>query len=312
MPSDRRRNPRLVVDSPVVVSLGKSKAGILFDVGETGLSIHGFVRKSQGKFTKVAFHLPQADELIEAKAKIVWISESENRTGMRFVEVPVNSQQQLRQWVDARHYPGFADLETRAPGPTAVGDEQDLPVSSLQENVVSRPLQVVRQSKRVKSPGRSGTSTGRRNKPPTPFRLCLLAAILSPAIVLGGYHLPNLVERLRMRNVGSASEIAQPFSNGPMTLINSRTESAVLPSRLPVDQPGFVLQVAAMKYEEHADALAVALNRIDFAAFVFRRDTDRFYRVAVGPYGDVVSLAQVKDELEKRNFMSILRRWSPE
>ena len=67
-----------------------------------------------------------------------------------------------------------------------------------------------------------------------------------------------------------------------------------------------------MKYEEHADALAATLNRKNFPAFVFRHYGDRFYRVAVGPYSDLDSSSRAKDELEKQNFRTIIRRWSPQ
>ena len=79
-----------------------------------------------------------------------------------------------------------------------------------------------------------------------------------------------------------------------------------------LDLPGFVLQVGAMREEGNADALAHDLQGKHFPAFVFRRGSDRFYRVAVGPYTDKNSPVKVKKELEKQGLKALLKRWVPE
>ena len=79
-----------------------------------------------------------------------------------------------------------------------------------------------------------------------------------------------------------------------------------------LDLPGFVLQVGAMTHEDNADALAQDLQQRNFPAFVFRRGTDRFYRVAVGPYTNKESSVRIGKELEQRGTKTLLRRWAPE
>ena len=88
--------------------------------------------------------------------------------------------------------------------------------------------------------------------------------------------------------------------------------TSALPATLSSNLPGFVLQVAAMKHEENADALAKTLHQRNFPVFVFRRGAGSFYRVAIGVYGDADSAVKVKDELERQGFKAILRRWLPE
>lgn len=78
------------------------------------------------------------------------------------------------------------------------------------------------------------------------------------------------------------------------------------------DSPGFVLQVAAMKREYNAEALAETLRQSNFPAFVFKRRDIPFYRVAIGVYSDADSAVRVKDELERQGFEAFLRRWAPE
>jgi sporulation related protein len=93
--------------------------------------------------------------------------------------------------------------------------------------------------------------------------------------------------------------------------VDNQSNSA-LPATISLDLPGFVLQVAAMKHEENADALAETLRRRDFPVFVFKRGPGPFYRVAIGVYGDAGSAARVKDELEKQSFKANLIHWVPE
>jgi hypothetical protein len=78
-----------------------------------------------------------------------------------------------------------------------------------------------------------------------------------------------------------------------------------------LDEQGFVLQVGAMNREENADALAESLHQKNFPAFVAWRETDRFYRVVVGPYNDVDSTLRVKEQLQKQGFDVFRTPWNP-
>ena len=71
---------------------------------------------------------------------------------------------------------------------------------------------------------------------------------------------------------------------------------------LPLDQIVFVLQVGAMTHEENAAALAASLRQRNFPVIVSQSGTSRFYRVVVGPYGDVDSTLRVQEQLKKQGF----------
>jgi cell division septation protein DedD len=81
---------------------------------------------------------------------------------------------------------------------------------------------------------------------------------------------------------------------------------------LPLDSPGFVLQVGAMGQEGNADALSNELRKKNFSAFVFHRGTDPFYRVAVGPYTDEPAAIRIQKDLEQEGYKPILKPWSPQ
>lgn len=72
-----------------------------------------------------------------------------------------------------------------------------------------------------------------------------------------------------------------------------------------------VLQVAALAHESDALALAQALQKKKFPAFVLdppAGTSDHFYRVQVGPYGDSNSANVARDKLEVQGFKSIVKR----
>jgi DedD protein len=69
-----------------------------------------------------------------------------------------------------------------------------------------------------------------------------------------------------------------------------------------------VLQVAALTHQSDALALAQALQKKRFPAFVLTPATDNFYRVQVGPYADAKSANIARHRLERQGFKSIVKR----
>jgi PilZ domain len=100
MVGERRHRTRLAIQSPVVVSLGKCKVGLLFDLSEGGLSIHGVLPGNPGDFSFVAFELPKVNNLIVGRVEVAWTSTEANRTGVRFVQLGVESRKHLGGWLN--------------------------------------------------------------------------------------------------------------------------------------------------------------------------------------------------------------------
>lgn len=93
----------------------------------------------------------------------------------------------------------------------------------------------------------------------------------------------------------------------------SATRTTTLPTAAAhAGHSGFVLQVGAMTHEAYADSLVKDLQQKNLPAFVFRREGDNFYRVAVGPFNDTESSTKFKDALEKQGLKPFQRPWSPE
>src|SRR5262249_8808470 len=78
-------------------------------------------------------------------------------------------------------------------------------------------------------------------------------------------------------------------------------------SSVAVPKGSYVLQVAALRTD--ADALAVAndLRKKRFPAFVQAPQGDKYYRVQVGPYTDPKAVQAAKKGLESAGFKAIIK-----
>jgi hypothetical protein len=299
---ERRQSPRFVVNSPVLVSLGGGEAGLLFDVGEGGLSIRGLIPKQRQDPISVAFDLNNENDPVYAWVGIAWTSNSKNRTGLRFVKVAERTQQRLKTWVGSR--PGTASLWAA----TGASDAIDLP--SIDSTVIRLPARTESESRVVEMAPEVGSGS---SQPRRQLMLLLFVVILCPIFFLLGHYLPRIMASQKLEDVVVAPNANRaPLRSQILSANSPAAKPPVLPPRLDLNKPGFVLQVAAMSQEDNADALAASLNRKQFPAFTYRRSNDRFYKVAVGPYPDLSSSNQVKYELQRENYEALLRRWSPE
>jgi cell division septation protein DedD len=75
-----------------------------------------------------------------------------------------------------------------------------------------------------------------------------------------------------------------------------------------ISHGSFILQVAALKSESDALAMAAAIQNKNFPAFVVMPGSiDKFYRVQVGPYADPQSAKSARTALNHAGFESIFK-----
>ena len=81
------------------------------------------------------------------------------------------------------------------------------------------------------------------------------------------------------------------------------------PANAPLIPNGsLMLQVAAVKSQADALAMAQALQGKKFPAVVMPPKTDKYYRVQVGPYANVQAATNARHDLESNGFKSIVKR----
>lgn len=298
MLQDRRQYPRVVPGSPLLVDLDEYTVR-LSDLGEGGLAVDGIFPKIQRQVFSLALNLPESNSPIRALAQTAWTSDSENRTGVSFVHLPASSRQQLNQWISAQMADSASWRSSRAL--RAFGNDAQFNFAAIRRQLTSGVNRTGQDDVQPKGGLRSLIG------------ICLTGLAFCSALAVLGYYMATR-SNLRSGRIpvpsatlsSSSSAAAKVDSTEPSSAKNSSLYTASL------DVPGFVLQVGAMTHEANADGLSQTLQKNGYPAFVFKRDTDRFYKVAVGSFADAESAASVKRQLDERGFKAILVRWSPE
>jgi hypothetical protein len=293
MLQDRRQYQRVIPNQPVVVRWGESQCRLLFDLSEEGLAVDGFVPESAAEVITLSFSLPDGRGHIQAKGEVAWTNDSEDRTGLHFVNLAETSRQQLKEWISTSVYcnemPEVQVDCSQAPlFPTHEADNVDLVVW---ETMGNRGL-------------------GRHQSSRYLTWLVVAAVSVFSGIAFARHYLGGLGNSWRTKEIMAAGKVPE-IPAASIATAKASAPAHYLPPALPLNLPGLALQVAAMKHEDNADALAKTLQKKNFPAFVFQRGTDPFYRVAVGVYSDPDSAAQAKQELKAQGFQSILKHWSP-
>jgi len=315
MLQERRQHQRLTPNTPQLVLLDESKYSLLFDVGEGGLAIEGFAAQKPRDEFSVEFDLPEGIGCIQARAQVVWTSDSGYRTGFRFLDLADSHREQLRTWIAGAESSRISLVEGRVAQPTkpqndaGTGGLSDEPgdkrsVEKVQGGIslfpVPRP-----------SPNRA-EEVEHQHESRTPLYRAgfVLALVLSSLAFFIGYywHAAHSRPRALAQRPAPTQTAATPAPAVPSVPI----PQPPVPEAPAVSEPGFVLQVAAMASEANADALSASLHKKNFPAFVFKRDPDHLYRVVVGPFPTQEAATKAAVALKAQDFKPLLRPWSPE
>ena len=296
MLQDRRQYQRVIPDQPLLVRCGEFQCRLLFDLSEEGLAIDDLGSEISAQVIPLVFDLPDGHGHIQARGEIAWTDDSEKRTGLRFVDLADTSRQQLRQWISACVV-DTTELALAEEEPAQPPVFLTQPTDSV-DFLAPQPIP----NEGVSRYGASRYVTW----------LILGALSLFSGIAFVRHYLGGTGSSWRTKEIMAAGRVPEIPPADPIASAKpSPATRPSLPPALPLNVPGFVLQVAAMKHEDNADALAKILQKKNFPAFVFKRGANPFYRVAVGAYSDPDSAARIKDQLKAQGFQAILKRWSP-
>jgi PilZ domain len=99
---DRRRYSRQTVHRGVYVDLFPNTGGWLSNISEGGLALHLFFPVASDQAVHLGFQLPGTRHRIEANCEIAWIDKFGRKAGLRFLDLPEASCQQIREWLSVR------------------------------------------------------------------------------------------------------------------------------------------------------------------------------------------------------------------
>lgn len=348
MLEERRQYARLTPTSPQLVLLDESKYSLLFDLCEGGLAIEGFAAQKPRDEFAIEFELPGNQGCIQTKAEVVWTSTSGYRTGFRFVELQSGYREQLRSWLAGANSSATSGEERGTQLNFALGDGAQGEIANAeaaqasQESEarnetglfpVSFPISFPASPRVSQVPGMESNqvegqyeSFGESHLPAYAAVLVLAAAMCVLAFYMGYYWRGAHTEQAGVAAVPTVSATATPkiaptaltvSAAAPKAALTTPVEparppEAPLPAEPTFTEQGFVLQVAAMKSEANADLLSTKLQNRKFSAFVFKRSSDHFHRVVVGPFRRENQALEAQRELKAEGFKSLVRPWSPE
>jgi len=249
----------------------------MFDLSAGGLAFFGPLDRPNSQDFPVEFRLPGPGDPIRARGKIAWSSKARNLTGICFKGLTDESRIHLGAWIACQ-----------ADGATPKGSDY------ISFGFTSRSTEGLR------------TESESSSYPSKWVLACGIAIVVLLVTLLAVRH-----HRQRSDSASPQSIVSAVPQAG--TEISPKPENTSLETIThSLDEPGFVLQVGAMRQERNADALSNSLKQRGYSVIVFRRATDQFYRVAVGPYSDRSSVDRVKNELKAQSFNGIVTPWAPE
>jgi DedD protein len=108
---------------------------------------------------------------------------------------------------------------------------------------------------------------------------------------------------------GDAASGSSANSSAGTASGEQESQSAKLPDPMaPIPGTGYFVQVAAVTKQDDADALVDALKKKQYPAFVAGSAADKYFRVQLGPFGDLKEAETVRTRLINDGYNPILKK----
>jgi periplasmic protein TonB len=99
---DRRLHARTTPASLTYVELRDANGGMVLNISEDGMALDVADTFAVGEhLSRIRFPLPISNQSFEVSAQIVWLSESKNGAGIRFVDLTPDARNQLSRWIES-------------------------------------------------------------------------------------------------------------------------------------------------------------------------------------------------------------------
>ena len=320
---ERRAHPRDQIPfarNLFYIDLGSGKPATILNISEGGLAVQAIADSIDSYLPQIRFRFSKSGICVEPGGRIVWANESKDVAGVEFISLSDEGRNQIREWL--------AEIQTPQAGVTAVEASHPLHATNSVYSLVrlapklpsedefhrtvprafAKPAGALTRKNVVL--GKDQSLSHRRPRSLVGLFVILSTAGLVMLLLAGQIHSTRFVQ-LAAQHEPSAEATRSPIGEPtpPERAIPAMALSD--PFHPPKHVPGFVLQVAAMLHEENATALADSLRQRIFPAFVVKSDSDRFYRVYVGPYPDRDSAMNTSNQLVQQGFAAIVRRRLP-
>jgi len=110
-PAERRACARLTVNSLIFVKVGDLNGGIAFNISEGGLALSAANRLPDDQLPALWIQLPESGDWIRAEGQITWRGNSNKEAGVRFVGLPQDARQRIKDWISSDSWNAGSALE---------------------------------------------------------------------------------------------------------------------------------------------------------------------------------------------------------
>ena len=123
---ERRRHPRHKPTSIIYVALGPGNGGILVNLSAGGVSLQAAARLNTETELALNFRLQGGEKPIETVGCIAWLDPTHKEAGVSFKDLPVNSEQQIVDWIASQERPAWNAQSETKPHPTSTARDESL------------------------------------------------------------------------------------------------------------------------------------------------------------------------------------------
>jgi cell division septation protein DedD len=294
---------------------GENNLGVVLNISQSGLALQADAELIDDELPNMRFQFSGSQARFEAKGRIAWRSDSKKLAGVEFIDLSAEARKQIQIWIfltsDASEFPKTdapTEKTEQVNGAMATSEAIPFPepkiVELVPEDRSQHSIFPLVQSPAETQVARTVSENAMAANVTSGSGKAVRLVGLSLAVVL--FLLASLSVRDHLQKAGTSQKARETIAEPNLPGFSSKVSAT--PTYTPgpaVDPPAFVFQVGAMAHEENAKALAESLSQMHFPAFVFKRPTDRFHRVLVGPYNGVEAALRAKTELEKQGFQAI-------
>ncbi|MGH9738466.1 MAG: TonB family protein [Candidatus Acidiferrales bacterium] len=98
-PNERRRHARQSIRTLIYAELDRDNGGIVLDASEGGMSVHAVLGLTEDVLPRMRVKLPETNEWLETRARVVWKQDSGKVAGLQFEELPDAERVRIREWL---------------------------------------------------------------------------------------------------------------------------------------------------------------------------------------------------------------------
>ncbi len=97
--AERRAQARTLITPPVYVNLENTNGGLAFNMSENGIALTAALALAGNHTMSLRIQIPDSKGWVEVSGRLAWRDGSGKTAGIKFIDMPEDSQQRIRDWL---------------------------------------------------------------------------------------------------------------------------------------------------------------------------------------------------------------------